>query len=537
MPEAHREFFAAQRVVYAATVDEAGAPWASALAGPEGFISSPDDRHLRIEPMLPHASDRGNFSPGSPIGLLAIDLATRQRYRANGVILETPKASVHCLLLRIDQSFGNCPKYIASRRVIVRDAGLLEPSARDPAIRGACLGRPQIAAIRAADVFYVASAYTGPVGPDSRENSAGADIAHRGGPVGFVRVVDERTLRWPDYVGNGFFNTLGNIVLEPRCGLLFLDYATGDALQVSGRAAVLFEDRTLPGAQRTVEFRVEEFSHVRAALPLAVKGPVEASPHNPVAVGEGDDRVQLVECVWVKDEATGVKTFEFRMPVGDDGEPLDYLPGQYGSFDLRGPEGRKKVTNRAWTISSHPAHSRATGIFTITVKNIGVASRWLHEMMAPGESIAFRGFGGDFTPMKGVKGGSASQRMAALVAGGIGITPLWSMLRHFEMDGADVLVLYSARTSGEAAFLRGIEEKEEKSGGRIRMRVTVTGEDPKWRGMRGRVDEAFLRRHAPDLRRREVYLCGPQGFMDNVGAAMRRMGCDSGSIFTESFAF
>eukprot|EP00803_Ostreobium_quekettii_P000500 evm.model.scf_238EXC.13 EVM.evm.TU.scf_238EXC.13 scf_238EXC:112229-115052(+) len=519
MPDQHREFFASQRIMYAGTVDNDGRPWASAIVGKPGFVTAPDDKHLRISPIRPYAGDRGNFGAGGFMGLLGLDLSNRRRNRANGAISEAREGGI---LLNVDQSFGNCPKYITVRRVVVDVSGLEAMGQAKETTTGTALGPEQMAMIRKADIFFIASAFGGPVGPGSRSSSVGADVSHRGGPPGFVRVVDASTLRWPDYVGNGFFNTLGNIAADPRCGLLFVDYATGDALQVSGRATILFEERDLPGAQRTVEFRAEEFSHVRGALPLTVEGEAELSPYNPSTAEEVGS--QMVECVSVKDEAQGVKTFEFRLPEGEGGKPASYLPGQFATFDLRIPDSSPRPVNRTWTVSSNPRDSRATGTFTITVKKIGLASSWLHNRMAPGMSIAFKGFGGDFTPLS-CQDCDVRAASVVLVAGGIGITPLRSMLKEFERAGTDVHVLYSTRTSAEAAFLDEISETAERSGGRIRLTATVTGDDPGWGGLKGRVDEAFLSRHIPDLCDREVYLCGPQGFMNSVTAALERKGC------------
>ena len=64
----------------------------------------------------------------------------------------------------------------------------------------------------------------------------GADISHRGGRPGFVRV-DGDVLTIPDFRGNRYFNTLGNLIAEPRASLLFVDFETGDLLQLQGSRA------------------------------------------------------------------------------------------------------------------------------------------------------------------------------------------------------------------------------------------------------------------------------------------------------------
>ena len=65
------------------------------------------------------------------------------------------------------------------------------------------------------------------------------DVSHRGGPPGFVQVVDEQRLWLPDYSGNGYFNTLGNLASAPRAGLLWLDFVHGDMLQLAAQAELV----------------------------------------------------------------------------------------------------------------------------------------------------------------------------------------------------------------------------------------------------------------------------------------------------------
>jgi predicted pyridoxine 5'-phosphate oxidase superfamily flavin-nucleotide-binding protein len=152
-----------------------------------------------------------------------------------------------CLHLHTEQVFANCPKYIHTR-------ALREPSPQACAgaivRRGARLTAPQRGSIGTSDTFFVATAH-----PDGS-----LDVSHRGGNPGFVRVLDERRLAWPDYVGNSFFMTLGNLELNPRCGLLVLDWERGDTLQLSGTAVVDWSPEraeSLPGARRVVDFTVD----------------------------------------------------------------------------------------------------------------------------------------------------------------------------------------------------------------------------------------------------------------------------------------
>ena len=86
------------------------------------------------------------------------------------------------------------------------------------------------------------------------------DVSYKGGLPGFVHVVDERTLAFPSYDGNGMFRSLGNLLLNPRVGLLFIDFESPQRLRVQGRASAAADDPMLgdwPGAQAVVRVAVE----------------------------------------------------------------------------------------------------------------------------------------------------------------------------------------------------------------------------------------------------------------------------------------
>jgi uncharacterized protein len=86
------------------------------------------------------------------------------------------------------------------------------------------------------------------------------DVSYKGGVPGFVRVVDDETLAFPDYDGNGMFKSLGNILVNPKVGLLFIDFEHPDRMRVNGTATVSADDPLLsefPGAQSIVRVRAE----------------------------------------------------------------------------------------------------------------------------------------------------------------------------------------------------------------------------------------------------------------------------------------
>ncbi|MGK6311308.1 flavin-nucleotide-binding protein [Variovorax sp. DT-64] len=263
MPEQHRTFFAQLPFLIAGSLDGEGQPWASVLAAPPGFAHSPDPRHLRID-ALPQANDplAAALAVGAPVGLLGIEPHTRRRNRMNGTVdaLDARGFSVE-----VGQSFGNCPKYIQAREPVF--VGGAAAAGFGPRVHGLdAKGRRMV---RAADTFFIATAH--PSADDAGSRAEGVDVSHRGGRPGFVRLEGEGTLTVPDFTGNTFFNTLGNIALNPVAGLLFVDFETGDLLQMSVKAEILWdgpEVDAFAGAERLLRMEVLAAQHAPAALPL-----------------------------------------------------------------------------------------------------------------------------------------------------------------------------------------------------------------------------------------------------------------------------
>jgi predicted pyridoxine 5'-phosphate oxidase superfamily flavin-nucleotide-binding protein len=260
MPDQHRGFFAQIPFVVAGSVDGRGDAWATLIAGRPGFLSAPNPTTLAIA-ARPDPDDPASagLRRGEAIGLLGIELHSRRRNRVNGVIRE---ASGNVLQVAVEESFGNCPQYIQRRdAAFLRDpqepfAGPVEESpGLDPEAR---------AMIEAADTFFVAS-YA------ERDGRRQVDVSHRGGRAGFVRIAEDGTLTIPDFSGNLFFATLGNILLTGRAGLVFADFETGDLLQVTGEAEVALTSPAIadfPGAERLWTVRPRRVVRRRGALPL-----------------------------------------------------------------------------------------------------------------------------------------------------------------------------------------------------------------------------------------------------------------------------
>lgn len=269
MPDQHRTFFAQLPFLVVGALDADDQPWATLLSGTPGFAQSPDPQTLRVDALPPPTDPlHGALHVDAPVGILGIEPATRRRNRVNGPVVASDGEG---FTIRVAQSFGNCPQYIR-KRAQTDDAHIAPPQAEAPT---PTLDNEALRLIAAADTFFIATWFAGE-GQD--DGTAGADVSHRGGRPGFVRVdrkpgVDgPQTLTWPDFRGNGFYNTLGNLLANPRAGLLFVDFASGDFLHVAGDATLHWDDEAstgFVGAQRFVSLTVREVRRVRGALPAA----------------------------------------------------------------------------------------------------------------------------------------------------------------------------------------------------------------------------------------------------------------------------
>jgi len=255
VPAEFGAFLARQPFVVVASQDQTGRVWASLIAGGVGFARALDDRQVLLDgvPAPGDPLEGALERPEARIGVLAIEFGTRQRIRLNGVAQRTGEG----ILLTVAEAFGNCPKFIQRRL----PAGQLTGPAAASHRESAALDARQAALARRADTFFIASAHP----------QRGADASHRGGRPGFVEVAaGGRRLTFPDYSGNRMFQTLGNLTVNPRTGLLLLDWETGSTLQLTGRAQIVWDAQALrsrPGAERLVEVRLDAVRESPRALP------------------------------------------------------------------------------------------------------------------------------------------------------------------------------------------------------------------------------------------------------------------------------
>lgn len=534
MPDQHREFYAQLPFIVLGSVDAKGDAWAGILEGRAGFMASPTPSTLDLA-ARPHPDDPvgQGMHEGSALGLLGIELHTRRRNRMNGVVA----AGAQGLRVEVEQSFGNCPRYIQQRDFTF---------ARDPAVpfagaveELAALDAAARELIALADAFFVAS-YADVQGRRQ------VDVSHRGGNSGFVRVDEGGTLTIPDFNGNLFFSTLGNIVLNGKAGLLFVDFATGDVLQMSGEAEIIFDSPEIAafqGAERLWTFRPRRI--VRRPGGLALRWALRPDGWADSSLMTGNwlqaaSRLHAAQYAtqWramkvsrIVEESQSIRSLHLE-PV-DGAGLLPHLAGQHLPIRLQLGEGEKPLI-RTYTLSVAPS----AGIYRISVKREGRVSQFLHDRLHEGDLIEARAPAGAFTldPQE--------ERPLVLLAGGIGITPMLAMLHHVVYEGwrrqriRPVTLFYAARSKAERAFDRELADLVAAAQGAVRL-VRVLGDTQGAEpgvdyDAAGRIDMALLSRFLA-FDDYAFYLCGPPAFTQGLYDGLRGYSIADRRIHAEGF--
>ncbi|TRO14187.1 2Fe-2S iron-sulfur cluster binding domain-containing protein [Ectopseudomonas mendocina] len=527
MPDQHREFYHQLPFMIAGTVDGSGQPWATLIEGEEGFVTSPDPRRLSfdlaamaLDPLDPASS---GLDAGEAIGLLGIELHTRRRNRINGQIRQ---ASAQRLEIAVEHSYGNCPQYIQLRqyrRVPERGGERVDSTELDARTR---------ALIEGADTFFVAS-YV-----EHDDGRRSVDVSHRGGRAGFVRVEGKR-LTIPDYAGNLFFNTLGNLSVNPRAGLLFVDFATGDVLQLAGRAEIILDSpliNAFEGAERLWTFDVEQVVLRPAAISL--RWAFEEYAPTSLMTGtwaETDARLREREQrnQWqrwrvhsVQQESADIRSLVLAPEAG---VAPDFAAGQHLPIRITTAAGETLL--RTYSLSSAPSD----GQLRISVKAQGVVSRHLHEQVQVGDVLDVRPPLGSFTL------NSDSKRPLVLIGAGVGITPLLSMLREQVAlgQGRRIHFFQGARTLADLPFQAELRELVQRAGGLLNIhRALSTPEADALPGrdyeQQGRIELAQIKAALP-FDDYDFYLCGPAAFTQAIYDGLRDLNVADTRIHAEAF--
>lgn len=266
-------FIERQSLIVVATEGSDKNLWASILFGKPGFVRAESTKELHVSLSQAQIIDGDpvltNIENDPRVGALMIELDTRRRLKING------RATSHDeneLTIKVEESFPLCPKYIQRRKVRLPEEGS-QPEQSVSTESGTKLGEQEVALIQSSDTMFCAT--SNPQG--------NLDVSHRGGKPGFVRVLNETTLRVPDFAGNSMFNSLGNLQLNDKAGVLIMDFAGRQSLQITGRAEVLLDqddpENETGGTNRFWTFTVERWQ--RSTIPAVELEFIDASPFNP----------------------------------------------------------------------------------------------------------------------------------------------------------------------------------------------------------------------------------------------------------------
>ncbi|MBO9447555.1 pyridoxamine 5'-phosphate oxidase family protein [Ruegeria sp. R14_0] len=504
MPDQHRDFYQAQPFLVAASGDAEGRVWATIIEGPDGFVEASDPRTLELnthlDPSDPLAQALGN---GADIGVVGIELATRRRNRLSG----RTRPIENGLAIDIRQTFGNCPQYINERdwwRVARnKDAKPVVSDHLSPA---------QIAHITRADTLFIGSGRHGPQGLASD----GFDASHRGGEPGFVRVIGPNQLRIPDYSGNNFFNTIGNLLEDPRIGLLFVDFASGGLLHLTGRAEIDWTPAEAqdPNILRMIDVQVDAVVERPEALSLRWSAQPASSTKLMVA-----DKVK---------EAENITSFHF---VPANGHALaSFQAGQHLPIALDIPHLKTKV-RRTYSLSGNPGNEH----FRITVKREpqGAASTFLHDKIEVGDVIEARPPAGDFVIPEG-------NNPLVLVSAGVGLTPMVAMLYQSVQQNGDrpVWFVHGARNGHHHALRDEVDQliaANRNTGKRVYYSAPVsTDQLGRDFDVQGRItaNELLALCAGDDA---QYLLCGPAGFVTGLQTGLEAAGVPKSQIHFETF--
>lgn len=521
MPEQHRQFFAQLPFMLVGSVDKNGWPWASILCGEPGFASSatPTSLHLTTH-IIQHDPLANNIRPNAALGLLGIELHSRRRNRLNARVAKVQDKAVE---LEVEQSFGNCPQYIQGRALQqVKEYDDLTVSEVEYFSE---LSLQKQEFIRQADTFFVSSY----IHSDDKPEVEGVDISHRGGNPGFIKV-EGNSLLIPDFAGNNFFNTLGNFMLNPKAGLLLMDFNSGDVLMLTGTVEIIWqlspEIEGFEGALRAWRFHLHQGIKLSQALPYRFDF-IDYSPRT-LSTGYWNTATnkewRSFTLLSAEDESRSIRSFRFK-PT-DNSKIDDYLAGQHVSIRVK--QGSKKLT-RQYTLTS----SSDDDYYQISVKlePKGKVSSLLHQQLQVGDQVEIKAATGNFVL------NTQSKRPVLLIGAGVGITPIYAMAKSLVQQNypQQIEVWHSTSSMKERAFYSEFRHMF-LSHANLNYLSFITGGEPSSESFerRGRIQKQDYQTLA-DLKAYDIYLCGPQGFMQAQYTLLTELGVNEQHIFSETF--
>ncbi|MFT5295789.1 MAG: ferredoxin-NADP reductase [Colwellia sp.] len=494
-------FIAQQHMAVVSSTDENEQIWTSILFGEPGFIRAANDQKILIDPqqIIKQPADPlwRNITINSQVGLLIIELSTRRRFRVNGNISLLANGQFE---VTVAQAYPNCPKYI-QRRQPALSLDVLTYKTPD-SILGEMLTGSHVELISTSDSFFVGS------GVSNHHN----DASYRGGAPGFVKIVNENRLMIPDYKGNSMFNTLGNIQSNPKVGLVFIDFQQNKLLQLTGNAKILWDqtddDNDTGGTKRYWHFDIEHWQETK--LPQGLNWTFfDYSPHNPKPENVNDIALKVSEIV---QKSKKIKLFKL---TSNDGSILPaFEPGSHLPIEVKLSDNKKAIRHYSIISSSHDNR-----FYEIAVQHDihgGGGSNYMHEQLRIGHEVKAKVPVNDFSL-------TSPDKYHILIAGGIGVTPILSMLRQLVDNNESFELHYSVKKSADAAFIKEIE----KLAGKNAHFYFTQGDNAT------RLDLTTVL--ATENKSSHVYVCGPIRMIQSVKEEAAKNNWLASHIHFESF--
>ena len=527
----HDEYLAALNFSVLTSVDTVnGNVWVTPLFGKDSDLSAVSENEIVIShSCLPVGDILNSCPPGTPLSLLAIDLNQRKRLRINGVAKSSIDRSETSLIFDIREVSPNCPKYINQREIVFDSQGADPINALAIREERNSLSESDQAFVHAMDTLWIGSYAPG----------VGADTNHRGGKPGFIRVTSPTTIEWPEYRGNGMFFTSGNLEVNDRAGVTLIDFDTGSLIQMTGCAEVDWQhDGRYEGVTRVIKYQIENLVRINQATSHRWQR-LDYSPYNPAVAGTQSSAVQgtgdfptVVTLAKIVEETENVKTFRF---LAD--RQIQFLPGQYATFEFSNIPGGSKSEIRTWTLSETPNSIKGDNTLDITVKRVpeGLVTNWLHDHADIGMTVTLNGIQGDMTPVRLDPRGTGAYvpKNLLLLSAGIGITPNMAILRGLGafvlQDQTNITMIHVERHASDLLFQSEITRRTESYSDFTYTNV-ITSEE-------GRLSKEKLAMLLSDASRQHAYICGPARFMQDMTKHLVALGVSPGNIFTENFDF
>ena len=479
----------------------------------------------------------------------------------------------------------NCPKYINIRNFTGHPRTRPSVICRNLSMKTSDrLPRQVIDFIKGSDTVFIGSIYNSEALTAAKFPSH-AGMNSRGGLPGFIRVrpSDGKTVIIPDYSGNRFLMSLGNIEASRLAAMSFVCFETGSILYITGRAQVLIgqpAQEIMPRQACIVAMEATGFVYMKDTFPvrLAPGTVVEKSPYSPkvkyladepeaLAVGSGSHKVQLTSAVQLSQDVaifrfdvitakTGIEKLKVRPGQAIVLDFMDWIgPPQYSHMADSAPGSINDDRIRTWTVSSAHEDSDVT-YFEMTMREMkggavtgalfnllssAEANTWGSRVEIPGLHVAdVVGVTGDFILTQ-------NNVRTLWVAGGIGLTPFLSMFNALVGRGnhvcADVVLALAAKDADVFLRLTALSLHKISSNVKIRIDLFTSQEDvdtqmlKKMSNIRilvhkGRVTKSYWSDVADG---REVFICGPGGFGDAVEEDLRAAGVAAAMINREGF--